>query len=121
MWLQVTKSKVWKGKDLSHTFLKQNDFNKECLLPILFKFPVECVNRNQENIKPNWIYQCQFYAHNISLLDKKMCTIKTSTEALVVTSKETGLEENAHEQNAQQNCNMKVAEKSFEMWRISNV
>ena len=100
MWLQVTDSKVWIGKDLSHTFLIQNDFNKERLLPVLFKFSVESVNRNvlpnQENLKPNWIYQCQFYDHNSSLLDKKIHTIKKSTEALAVTSKETGLEENAH-------------------------
>jgi len=41
MWLQVTKSKVWIGKDLFHTFLIQNYFNKECLLPILLKFSVE--------------------------------------------------------------------------------
>jgi len=46
MWLQVINSKVWIGKDLSDTFLIQNDFNKERLLPILFKFAVESVNRN---------------------------------------------------------------------------
>jgi len=50
-----------------------------------------------------------------------MHTIKKSTEALLTTSKETGLGGIAHEQNAQQNCNTKVADQSFEIWRSSGI
>jgi len=52
---------------------------------------------------------------------KNTHTIKKSTEALLTTSKETGLGGTAHEQNAQQNCNTKVADQSFEIWRSSGI
>jgi len=43
-----------------------------------------------------------------------MNTIKKSTEALTITSREIDLAGNVHEKNTQQICNMKVADKSTE-------
>ena len=50
-----------------------------------------------------------------------MHSIKKSTEALLVTGNDTGLGGFALEYNAQQNCNMKVADQSFENLRSSDI
>jgi len=46
-------------------------------------------------LKLNGTYQLLVYADDVNILGRCLCTNKKNTEALVVTSKETGLEVNA--------------------------
>jgi hypothetical protein len=63
------------------------------------------------------------YSDDVNILGGSIHTVKKNTEALVVASKETGLEVNAEEgkymvmsrdQNAAHNHNIKIDNKSFE-------
>jgi sorting nexin-29 len=103
--------------------LKQGD----ALSPLLFNFALEYairrVQANQVGLKLNDTHQLLVYADDINILGRSVHAIKKNTEALVVTSKEVGLEVNAkktkymvmsQDQNAGQNHNMKVDNKSFE-------
>ena len=70
-----------------------------------------------------------FYANDDNILDGSVHTLKKNTEALVVASKENGLEVYAdktkymvmcRDQNAGQSHNMKIANSSLKGWRSSN-
>jgi hypothetical protein len=74
-------------------------------------------------LKLNGTHQLLVYADDVNLLDRSIHAIKKNTEALVVASKEIGLEVNAEkskymvmsrDQNAGQNHNIKADKKSFE-------
>jgi len=75
--------------------LKQGD----ALTPLLFSFTVQCTIRrvqvNQDGLKLNGTHQLLVYADYVNILDVSVHTVKENTEALVVASKETGLEVNA--------------------------
>jgi len=68
-------------------------------LPLLFSFGLEYAIRrvqvNQENLKLNGTHQLLVYANDVNLLGGSVHTIKETAEALVVASKEIGLEVNA--------------------------
>jgi hypothetical protein len=72
--------------------LKQDDF----ISPFLFNFALEYVIRrvqvNQDGLKLNGAHQ----AHDVTTLGASVHTIKKTTGALAVASKEIGLEVNAH-------------------------
>ena len=95
------------------------------LLPLLFNFALEHairrVKANHESLKLNGTLQLLVYADAVSILGESIRTIKKSTEALLVSSKETGLEVNAEktkykfksrEQNA--GLNIKIGNKLLE-------
>ena len=75
--------------------LKQGDV----LMPLFFNFVLEYAFRmvqvNQNDFKLNGAYQLLVYADDVNILGGKVQTIKKNTEALLVSSKEIGLEVNA--------------------------
>ena len=82
--------------DLVKNRLKQGD----ALPPLLFYFALECairrVQANLEVLKLNGTHQLSVYADdNVNILGGSIHTVRRDTEALVVTSKEIGLEVNA--------------------------
>jgi hypothetical protein len=76
--------------------LKQGD----ALLPLLSKFALEYAIRrvqvNQDGFKLNGTRQLLVYADDSNILGGCVHAVKKNTKALVVTSKETGLQGNAH-------------------------
>jgi len=71
----------------------------DALSPLLFNFAIVCAIRrvpvNQGGLKLNGTHQLLVYADGVNILGGGVHTIKKNAEALVVASKETGLEENA--------------------------
>jgi pectate lyase len=81
-------------------------------------------------LKLNGTHQLLVYAADVNILSESVHALKKNTEALVVASKEIGLEVNAEktkymvmsrDQNAGQNYNVKLDNKSFQKWKSSNL
>jgi hypothetical protein len=81
------------------------------------------VQANQEGLKLNSAHQLLVYADDVNILGGSVHAIKKNIEALVVASKEVGLEVNAEktkyttmsrDQNSGQNHNIKIDNKCFE-------
>ena len=75
--------------------MKQGD----ALSPVLFIFVLEYTIRrvqvNQDGLKLSGIHQLMVYVDDVNILGGRVHTIKKNTKALVVASKDTGLELNA--------------------------
>jgi hypothetical protein len=100
MCLTETYSRVRVGKNLSEMFpirkgLKQGD----ALSPLLFNFALEYaikrVQVNQDGLKLNGTHQLLAYANDVNILGGSAHTVKENAEALLVATKEIGLEVNA--------------------------
>jgi len=129
MCLTETYNRVRVGKKLSDMFPIRNGLKQgDALLSLLFNFDLECAIRrvqvNQDGFKLNGTHQLLVYADDVNRLGGKVHTIKENAEALIVASKETGLEVNANktnymvmfqDQNARQSHKMKTDNRSFEM------
>jgi len=103
--------------------LKQED----ALSPLLFIFALEYAIRkvqvNQDGLKLNGTHQLLAYADDVNILGGSVHTLKENAEALIVASKEIGLEVNAdktkymvisRDQKAGQSHSMKSDDSSFE-------
>src|SRR5215469_2244687 len=103
--------------------LKQGD----ALSPLLFNFALEYAIRrvqvNQDGLKLNGTHQLLAYDDDVSILGGSVDTVKKNAEALVVATKEIGLEVNAHktkyktmsrDQNAGRSHSMKTDNSSIE-------
>ena len=98
--LNETYSRFQVGKHLSEMFLIRNGFKQEdALMPLLFNLALECtirrVQENQDGLKLNGVHQLLVYAYDVNMLGRSLHTIEKNTEALVVASKQFGLEVNA--------------------------
>jgi len=94
---------------------------------LLFNFALEYAIRrvrvNQDRLKLNGTHQLLVYADYVNILGGSVHTVKENAEALIVASKEIGLEVNAdktkymvmsRDQNAGQSHRMKIDNISFE-------
>jgi hypothetical protein len=116
------------GKHLSEVFPIGNDLKEgDALLALRFTFALENtvsrVQANQEGLKLNGRHQLLIYADGVNIFSGSKQTVQKSTQASVVASKETDVEENmkktkymvmSQDQHAEQNHNLKIGNKSFE-------
>jgi hypothetical protein len=77
-----------------------NDLREgDALSPLLFNFALEYAIRrvqvNQDGLKLNGTHQLLAYADDVNILGGSVQTVKENAEALVVATKEIGLEVNA--------------------------
>ena len=100
MCLNETYSRVRVGKNLSEIFPIRNGLKQgDALSPLLFNFALEYaikrVQVNQDGLKLNGTHQLVAYADDVNILGGSAHTVKENVEALLVATKETGLEVNA--------------------------
>jgi hypothetical protein len=91
-----TYSRVRVGKHLSDVFPIRNGLKQgDALLPLLFsalEYAVRMDMVKQDGLKLNGKYQLLVYADDGNILDGSVLTIKKNVKALIVASKEIGLE-----------------------------
>jgi len=128
MCLTETYSRVRVGKNLSDMFPIRNGLKQgDALSPLFFNFALQYAFRrvqvNQDGLKLNGTQKLLAYADDVNILGGSVHTVKENAEALVVASKETGLEVNADEtkfiiisqvQNAGRSHCMKIDNSSIE-------
>jgi len=116
------------GRNLSDMFLIKNGLKEgDYLPPLIFNFVVGYailrVQVNQDGLKLNGTHQLLVYVDDVNILGGSAHAIQENAEALVVASKEIGLEVNAdktkymimsRDQNAGHIRNMKFDNNSFE-------
>jgi len=100
MCLNETYGRVQVDKHLSDTLpikngLKQGDTLLQLLFIFALEYTIRRVQTNQGDLKLNGTHRLLVYADDVNILGGIAHTIKENTEALVVASKETGLEVNA--------------------------
>ena len=100
MSLTETYSIVRVGENMSDRFPIWNGFKQgNTLMPLFFKFPSEYAIRRvqvyQDGLKLNGTHQLLAYVDDVNILGGSIQNLKENAEALVVASKETGLEVNA--------------------------
>ena len=117
MCLNETYSTVRVGKHLSDVCSIKNRLKQgDALLPLLFNFALEYSIRKVQ-VNKDGTHQLLVYANDVNKLGGRVQTIRKNTEALVVSSKQPGLEVNAdktkymvmsQEKSARQNHNTKT-------------
>jgi hypothetical protein len=100
MCLSERYTRVWVGKHLSDRFPVKNGLKKgDTLSPLLFNFVLEYAimgaQANQVGLKLNGTHLLLVYADVVNILGGSIHTVRKNTEALLIVSKEIGLEVNA--------------------------
>jgi len=98
--LNETSSRVWVGKHVFVMFHVKNDLKHgDALSPLLcnsaLKYAIRRVQVNQDGLKLNGTHQLLVYADDVNILGGSTHKIKEKADALVVASKEIGVEVNA--------------------------
>ena len=128
MCLHDTYRTVRVVKNLSVLFpirngLKQGDALSPLLLSFALEYAVRNVQVNQNGLKLNGTHQLLVYEDDVNIMERSVCTIKKNAKALVVASKETGLEVSAdktkymvmcRDQNAGRSHSIKIDISFFE-------
>jgi hypothetical protein len=128
MCLSESYIKVCIGKHLSDIFPIQNGLKQgDALSPLIFNFAVEYAIRklqeNQAGLKLNGTHQHLAYADDVNLPGDNIDTTNKNTDTFIDATKEVGLEVNvektkyvlvSHDQNAGQNREIKIGNRSFE-------
>ena len=128
MCLTETYNRVRVGKNLSDVFpirngLKQGDALSPLLFNLALEYAIKRVQVNRDGLKLNGKHQLLVYADDVNILEGSAHTVKENAGALIVVSKETGLEVNAdkskymamsRDQNVGQSHSMKIDNNSFE-------
>jgi hypothetical protein len=128
MCLNETYKKVRLGKHLFDSCpllngLKQGDALSLLLCSFTLQFLIGKIQYSQLELKLNGTYRVFGCANDMIILGGNIETIKRNTETLIDASKEVGLEVNIektkymlvpHGQNASQNRNIKIENRSFE-------
>jgi hypothetical protein len=128
MCLNETYSEVHIGKHLSDSFHIQNGLKQGGALSLLFfnfalEYVIRKVQKNQVGLKLNGTHQLLAYADDVNLLGDNIGTINKNTETLIDASKEVGVQVNiektkymlmSHDQNAGQNQDTQIGNRSFE-------
>jgi len=124
----ATYSRVHVGKTLSDMFpikngLKQGDAFAPSLFNFASEYAIRRVQVNQGGLKLNGTHQLLVYADDVNILRGSVDTLKKNAKALVVASKQTGLEVSAdkttymvmsQDKNAGQSHKIKIEYHSFE-------
>ena len=94
----------------------------------VLEYAIRRVQINQNGLKLNVIHQFLVYADDVNILGGSVCTIKKHAEALLVASKKTVLEVNAHKtkytvmsRDQNEGRILIIDNKSYEMWNSSNI
>jgi hypothetical protein len=100
VYLNETYGRVWVGKHLCDKFpvkngLKQGDALSSLLFNCAVEYAIRKVWVNQDGLKVNGTHQLLVYADDGNILGGSVRTIEKNTDALIVASKESGLEGNA--------------------------
>jgi len=103
--------------------LKQGDALSQLLFNFALEYTIRRVQVNQEGMKLNGKHQLVVYAGDVNILGGSVYSIEKNTEALVIASKEIGLEVNtdksrymvmSRDQNEGRSHSMKIDNSSFE-------
>ena len=128
MCLPETYSRVRVGKNLSDMFpirngLKQGDALSRLLFNFALDYAIRRVQVNQDGLELNGTHQLLAYADDVIILGGRVHAVRENAEALVVVTKEIGLEVNAdktkymimsRDQNAGRSHSMKIDNSSIE-------
>ena len=104
--------------------LRQGDAQSPFLFNFTLEYSIRRVQISQDGLKLNGTHQFLVYADIVNILCVSLHTVKKIAEALVVASRETGLEENAdktkymdmsRDQDAGRNHSIKIDNRSFEL------
>ena len=103
--------------------MKQGDALSQLLFNFALEYTIRRVQVNQEGMKLNGKHQLVVYAGDVNILGGSVYSIEKNTEALVIASKEIGLEVNtdksrymvmSRDQNEGRSHSMKIDNSSFE-------
>jgi hypothetical protein len=75
--------------------LKEGDALSPLLLNFTLEYAIKRVQANQKGLKLNGTHQLLVYADYFNILGGSIHSVRKNTHALVIASKETGLEVNA--------------------------
>jgi hypothetical protein len=75
--------------------LKQGNSLSSLFLNFALEYAISRVQANQDGLKSNGTHQVLVYADDVNILGGSVHTVKKNADAVVVASKETGLEVNA--------------------------